>query len=237
MKKIEASGKSTGWQDGASNRRLHQKPAKSNKPGAKGAYTRPRPRPKSRLEKDRLEALKTQGVAEIKEVKEIVETATEQPKAPRPFRVLIAVHRPRYRGRVERAAALVGWEVLSLLNKQDAVGQVTKSSGSPDLFILSGDFGRQKDYAIFRAVQAWREKGMKLIGLVDDAAAAPPAYPDSAPIKTCDVCLQPPYKMAELRDLFAKLYEEIRHKKAPPPISAAPAENENELEEDLSEED
>ena len=30
----------------------------------------------------------------------------------RPFRVLIAVHRPRYRGRAERAASLVGSGIL-----------------------------------------------------------------------------------------------------------------------------
>src|SRR5690349_7604802 len=48
-------------------------------------------------------------------------TATDTPA---PFRILIAVHRPRFRGRAVRAAALVGWEVTTLLNKQDVVGQV-----------------------------------------------------------------------------------------------------------------
>ena len=84
------------------------------------------------------------------------------------FRVLIAVHRPRYRGRTERAAALVGWEITALLNKQDPVGLCAKPPRPPDVLILSGDFGRQKDLAIFRAVQPYRRKGMRLVGLIDD---------------------------------------------------------------------
>lgn len=134
-----------------------------------------------------------------------------------PFRVLIAIHRPRYRGRAERAAALEGWEVVSLLNKQDPVGLVSKPPRPPDLLILSGDFGRQRDYAIFRAVQSGRQRGMRLIGLVDDCETAPEGHPDSAPNALCDVCLSPPYKTADLRALFARLYEEMRGEPAPPP--------------------
>ncbi len=154
----------------------------------------------------------------------------EKPAAqePGPFRVLIAVHRPRFRGRAERAAALVGWEVTALLNKQDPVGQVAKPPRPPDLLILFGDFGRQRDYAIFRAVQKWRSQGMKLIGLVDDCQTAPEGFPDSVPSRLCDVCLEPPYRTADLRALFARLYTQMRGQPAPPPKTHAPEEEEEE---------
>jgi len=153
-------------------------------------------------------------------------TEPERAETPGPFRILIAVHRPRFRGRAQRAADLVGWDVTALLNKQDPVGQVARPPRPPDLLVLSGDFGRQKDYAIFRAVQAWRARGMKLIGLVDDCETAPEGHPDSAPEQLCDVCLPPPYKASELRALFTRLYEEMRGKPAPPPRSAADEEDE-----------
>jgi hypothetical protein len=147
-------------------------------------------------------------------------TGASQPteSAPGPFRVLIAVHRPRFRGRAERAAARIGWEVTVLLNKQDPVGIVAKPPRPPDLLSLSGDFGRQRDYAIFRAVQSWRQRGMRLIGLVDDCETAPDDYPDSAPESLCDVCLVPPYKTADLRALLVRLYEQMRGQPAPPPL-------------------
>ena len=144
-----------------------------------------------------------------------------------PFRILIAVHRPRYRGRAERASALEGWQVMSLLNKQDPVGQVAKPPRPPDLLVLSGDFGRQKDYAIFRAVQAWRSKGMILIGMVEDCDTAPEGHPDSVPSKLCDVCLTPPYKAADLRALFTQLYEAMRGEPAPTSKAVAPTDAED----------
>lgn len=165
----------------------------------------------------------------------IVERIPEKPRDTT-FRVLIAVHRPRFRGRAQRAAALVGWQVTALLNKQDAVGAVSKGTRPPDIFILSGDFGRQRDYAIFRAVQPWREKGMKLIGLVDDARTAPEGHPESAPNRLCDVCLEPPYKTAELRALFAGLYTEIRHEPAPPPTHKSADESEYEADDEENDE-
>lgn len=161
----------------------------------------------------------------------IIERASQEAakgKFTGPFRVLIAVHRPRFRGRAERAAALVGWEVLSLLNKQDPVGQCQKAPRPPDLLILSGDFGRQKDYAIFRAVQRFREQGMKLVGMVEDCETAPEEFPDSVPSQLCDVCLVPPYKTADLRVLFSELYTQMRGKPAPPPITKAETEEDEE---------
>ena len=135
------------------------------------------------------------------------------------FRVLIAVHRPRFRGRSERAAALEGWEVTALLNKQDPVGICSKAPRPPDLLILSEDFGRQKDLAIFRAVQKYREQGLVIVGLVDDCETAPEGFPESVPTELCDVCLTPPYKTADIRALLEELYEELRGEPAPPPIA------------------
>ena len=164
---------------------------------------------------------------------DIIEKTPEPEPAPvdTTFRVLIAVHRPRFRGRAERAAALTGWNVTALLNKQDPVGIAQKPPRPPDLLILSEDFGRQRDLAIFRAVQKWRSQGMKIIGLVEDCAAAPEGFPDSVPSRLCDVCLSPPYTASGLRALFVRLYEEMRGEPAPPPKSRAD-DSEEEPEED-----
>ncbi|MCS6775492.1 MAG: hypothetical protein RMJ43_04115 [Chloroherpetonaceae bacterium] len=143
----------------------------------------------------------------------------EPPGFSGPFRVLIAVHRPRFRGRAERAAALVGWEVTALLNKQDPVGYCQKPPRPPDVLLLSGDFGRQKDYAIFRAVQRFRAQGMQLIGLVEDCQSPPEGFPDSVPDRLCDVCLTPPYRTADLRAVLVQIYERMRGEPAPPPIT------------------
>ena len=157
---------------------------------------------------------------------------TPEPPAPvdQTFRVLIAVHRPRYRGRVDRAAALEGWSVTALLNKQDPVGLCQKPPRPPDLLILSEDFGRQRDLAIFRAVQKWRSRGMRVIGLIEDCATAPEGFPDSVPADLCDVCLSPPYKAADIRALLARLYEEMRGEPAPLPKSKAQDEDEEDEE-------
>lgn len=143
---------------------------------------------------------------------------------PGAFRILIAVHRPRYRVRAERAANLIGWAVTSLLNKQDPVGLCAKPPRPPDLLVISGDFGRQRDFAILRAVQPWRRAGMKLIGLVDECTDESEGAAGASPESLCDVCLTPPYKTADLRALFSRLYEEIRGESAPPPVTRAVAE-------------
>ena len=201
------------------NRNHHINHHQNQKPGAV------RSRPSARPGQGRGEAIGFRFVERSTEVQEEVAVVQEIG----PFRVLIAVHRPRFRGRAERAAALEGWDVTALLNKQDPVGQVAKPPRPPDLLVLSGDFGRQRDYAIFRAVQRWRSQGMKLIGLVEDCETAPEGYPDSAPGKMCDVCLPPPYRAADLRALFSQLYEEIRGEPAPSPQSKA-SEDEDEEE-------
>ncbi len=119
------------------------------------------------------------------------------------------MHRPRYRGRTERACAIGGWQVTSLLNKQDVVGFVQKSEGPPDLVILSSDFGRQKSLGIFKAIQQMRPTGMKIVGLIVDEEGL--TTQDGIPAeKLCDVSIAPPYKAADLRTVFCKLYEDIR---------------------------
>ena len=138
-----------------------------------------------------------------------------------PFRVLIAVHRPRYRGRAGRAAQITSWDVISLLNKQDPVGICSKAPSPPDILILSGDFGRQKNLAIFRAVQPFRAKGMILIGIVDDCSEAPEEFPESIPAQLCDICLSPPYRTMEIRKILTDLYTKKTGKAAPAPIHAS----------------
>src|SRR5688572_10908585 len=72
-------------------------------------------------------------------------------KESKTFRVLVAVHRPRYRARTERAMTGLGWVTRSLLNKEDPVGLVHQRR--PNVLIISDDFGRQKDLGILRGVQ------------------------------------------------------------------------------------
>ena len=131
-----------------------------------------------------------------------------------------------------RASALTGWDVTALLNKQDVVGQVQKSQGPPDIVLLSGDFGRQKDYAIFRAIQPWREKGMRLVGMVEDCETAPEGFADSAPNRLCDLCISPPYTAAGIRAHLARIYEELRGEPAPPPKSSASVGEEEDAEDE-----
>ena len=140
-----------------------------------------------------------------------------------PFRVLIAIHRPRYRTRAERAASLVGWRVQTLLNKQDPVGQCAIPPRPPDILVMSEDFGRQRDSAIFRAVQQWRSRGMQVICLLDADDDATEADAGT-PADLCDIMLTPPYTCAALRTVLMGVYERLRGQPAPPPIKlGAPA--------------
>ena len=188
-----------------------KRPAAGARP-APGRYDRNHPKPTRQL--------KAAAEPGFQIIERTVEKQGER-SSNSPFRVLIAVHRPRFRGRTERAAALVGWEITALLNKQDPVGLCAKPPRPPDVLILSGDFGRQKDLAIFRAVQPYRRKGMRLVGLIDDCQTAPEGFPNSIPSELCDICLEPPYKTAELRALLSELYTELRGEPAPPPIAKA----------------
>ena len=117
---------------------------------------------------------------------------------PEPFRVLIAVHRPRYRSRAERAVALPDWEVRSLLNREDPIGLINREV--PHIFILSGDFGRNKDLGFLKAAQRYRGPEMKIIGLFDDKEEAAEAA------ELHDAALAPPWTTADLRAIAASFY-------------------------------
>ncbi len=147
---------------------------------------------------------------------------------PAPFRIVVAVHRPRYRGRVCRAAALEGWKVDALLNRQDPLGFCSKGPRPPDILVLSEDFGRQRTMALFRAVQPLRKKGMLLIGLVDDCESAPEGFPESLPSRICDVCLTPPYLTQALRTELEAAYTRLRGIAPPPPLRSATTDAEEE---------
>src|SRR5579862_7137538 len=118
---------------------------------------------------------------------------------PAPFRVLIAVHRPRYRSRSERAVALPDWEVRSLLNREDPIGLINQKP--PNIFIVSGDFGRNKELGFLKAAQRYRGDKMKIVGLFE--------APDEAEAARdlCDAVLAPPWRTADLRALAAQFYE------------------------------
>jgi hypothetical protein len=97
------------------------------------------------------------------------------------------------------------------------VGQVEKGHSPPDIVVLSSDFGRQKSFGIFRAIQAHRARGMKIVGLVE--SCEPDEFGNN-PADLCDVCLPPPYKTADLDALFRKLFAEIRGAPAPEQIQS-----------------
>ena len=118
------------------------------------------------------------------------------------FRVLIAVHRPRYRSRAERAVDLPGWAVRSLLNKEDPIGLMNQKP--PHVLILSADFGRNKSLGFMKAAQKFRSDDMKIIGIFEDADEAGGAA------ELCDSAFSPPWKTLELRALAAQMYAEIR---------------------------
>ena len=145
----------------------------------KSRVAKPGRRPKDPAQ--RSQAVARSARKPLFEVIERTPQTAAEPEDHGAFRVLIAVHRPRFRGRAERAANLEGWEVMALLNKQDPVGMAQKPPRPPDILMLSHDFGRQKDLAIFRAVQRFRAQGMKIVGLVDDCETAPEGFPDSVP--------------------------------------------------------
>jgi hypothetical protein len=116
--------------------------------------------------------------------------------------VLIAVHRPRYRSRAERAAALPDWEVRSLLNREDPIGLINRKP--PNIFIVSGDFGRNKELGFLKAAQRYRSPEMRIVGLFDDPEEAQKAR------ELCDAVLAPPWRTADLRALAAQFYEAQR---------------------------
>lgn len=115
------------------------------------------------------------------------------------FRVLIAVHRPRYRSRAERAVNAAGWEVRALLNREDPIGLLNQKHWH--ILILSDDFGRQKALALFHAAQRFRPK-TRIVGVFEDGESA------VSGIELCDAQFSPPWKTIEMRESVTGICEE-----------------------------
>jgi DNA-binding NtrC family response regulator len=128
--------------------------------------------------------------------------AEEESKKPQRFRVLVAVQRPRYRSRIERALAAYDWEFRCLLNNEDPIGLINQKA--PDILVIAGDFGRCKDFAFLKASQRFRPAGLKIVGIFESAAEA------EAAASLCDYAISPSWKSIEARDLFAEIYKAMR---------------------------
>ena len=133
------------------------------------------------------------------------------------FRILIAVHRPRYRVRAEQAVAVPGWEIRSLLNKEDPIGLLNQNP--PHILIISDDFGHQKALGILRAAQKYRSEEMKVIGLFESAESLAPNA------ELFDSALAPPWKTADLRTLATQQFLIIRGE--PPEVDAKAEKNDD----------
>lgn len=116
------------------------------------------------------------------------------------FRVLIAVHRPRFRSRAERAVNAAGWEIRSLLNKEDPIGLLNQRTWQ--ILILSDDFGRQKSLGLFQAAQRFRPK-TRIIGVFEDEESA------AAGEGLCDASFAPPWKSLDVRASAGELHKEL----------------------------
>lgn len=128
--------------------------------------------------------------------------AAAHEKEPEPFRVLLAVHRPRYRVRAERAVAFEEWAVRSLLNREDPIGLMGQKR--PDLFIVSVDIAKRKHIGYLRAAQRYRQEGMRVVGLFENGEEAREAA------DLCDAFLVSPWRTADLREVAASLHTAIR---------------------------
>ena len=149
----------------------------------------------------------------------------QQPKTPRedapkvvPFRVLVAVSRPRYRSRAERATLFDDWAVRVLTNKEDPIGLINQLM--PDVYIVSEDFGNSKKMGMVTAAQRWRPDGLKVVTLFEDEEK----MAENAGLY--DAALSPPWKTAQLRELLANFYQEKRG--AAPTGGPAPKEDSEE---------
>ena len=168
------------------------RPARGKRPGAKLGSFRKNANPPARDEKLASFRKKADSSAEA-----IAESSARDGR----FRVLVAVHRPRYRARVERAMTGFDWEVRSLLNKEDPVGKIHQKP--PHVFVISDDFGRQKDLGILRAVQKFRASGMKIIALFEDADSA------AGNEELSDDSIVPPWTTGDMRRILSEVYAEI----------------------------
>ncbi len=126
---------------------------------------------------------------------------------PKPFKVLVAIHRPKFRTRMLRALSMFHWEVRSLLNKEDPIGILNQHE--TNILVLSDDFGRNRELGFFKAAQRFRPQGVYIIGVFDaeeDAKAAFELY---------DMALYTPWKSLHATEVLAELYQHI---KGEPPV-------------------
>lgn len=128
--------------------------------------------------------------------------AKARPPDPEPFRVLIAAHRPRYRSRAEHAVDVPGWEVRSLLNREDPIGLINRKP--PDIFIISVDPETKTNVGYLRAAQRYRPGGMRIIGLFEDAETA------AEFAGQCDTAFAAPWRHAEVHTAALTIHEAIR---------------------------
>lgn len=133
--------------------------------------------------------------------------ATSQRAGDGRFRVIIAVNKPRFRSRSERAVAVPGWLVRSLTNREDPIGLLNRDGA--DIFVCSDTFGRSRSFAFLRAAQRFREGGLRIIAVLDS--------PDEmdASLELADAVFYPPWKAAEMRTAATDLYHSLRGEPAP----------------------
>ena len=126
---------------------------------------------------------------------------------PKPFKVLVAIHRPKYRSRMLRGLSMFDWDVRSLLNKEDPIGILNQHE--TNILVLSDDFGRNRELGFFKAAQRFRPQGVYIIGVFDteeDANAASELY---------DMSLYTPWKSLHAKVVLAELFQRI---KGEPPV-------------------
>jgi hypothetical protein len=134
--------------------------------------------------------------------RQLPKTAREDAVKTEPFRVLIAVSRPRYRSRAERATLFDDWAVRVLTNKEDPIGLINQLV--PDVYIVSDDFGRSKKMGMVTAAQRWRAQGLKVVVVFEDDEKMEEAA------ELYDSAFAPPWKTAQLRDVLAAYYTDKR---------------------------
>jgi len=132
--------------------------------------------------------------------------------------VLIAVPRPRFRARAERAVDIPGWLARSLLNREDPIGLMNQKP--PDLFIVAADFAKNRNVGFLNAAQRFRAEGMRILGLFETQEDAERAR------SLCDAVLAPPLKAGTIRVAAAALYAEVRGQPPALPDNLSEAEEE-----------
>ncbi len=127
----------------------------------------------------------------------------EKPKEDQ-FRVLLCIHRPKYRSRVERAVAAVDWNLRSLTIKEDPIGLINQKR--PDIFIITIDSTKNKNVGFLKACQKWRSQGMRVICILESEADNEVAE------GLCDSTLESPWKSVHVRDIVSDIYRKKRGK-------------------------